>query len=109
MGFDPARDSIYDKSENRLTGEPILPARSANQSRCWFAVRTGKIGSPVRRFIILRSSSPPPSSPPPQGESEGEEEEGEDEVEKGCKSEDDLLSTMREEVEVSNLFQNFFL
>jgi hypothetical protein len=46
---------------NRLTGEPILPARTANQylarywfylARYWFAVRAGKIGSPVRRFII---------------------------------------------------------
>jgi hypothetical protein len=36
---------------NRLTGEPILPARTANQylARYWFAVRAGKIGSPVRR------------------------------------------------------------
>ena len=56
-------DSIYDKS---LTGEPILPSRTANQylatgepnlpsrtanqylARYWFAVRDGKIGSPVR-------------------------------------------------------------
>ena len=28
LGFDPRRDSIYDKS---LTGEPILPSRTANQ------------------------------------------------------------------------------
>jgi hypothetical protein len=43
---------------NRMTGEPILPARTANQilvrgqrTRYWFAVRAGKIGSPVMRFI----------------------------------------------------------
>jgi hypothetical protein len=38
---------------NLLTGEPILPARTANQhlARYWFAVRAGKIGSSVRRFI----------------------------------------------------------
>jgi hypothetical protein len=43
-------------SRNRLTGEPILPARTANQhlARYWFAVRAGKIGSPVRRFIRRR-------------------------------------------------------
>jgi hypothetical protein len=35
------------------------------------------------------------------------EEEGEEKVEKGCKSVDDLLSTMRVE-EASNLFLNFF-
>jgi hypothetical protein len=38
-----------------LTGEPILPAQTANQNlaRYWFAVAVcvGKIGSPVRRFI----------------------------------------------------------
>jgi hypothetical protein len=40
---------------NLLTGEPILPAQTANQylARCWFAVCAGKIGSPVRRFIIF--------------------------------------------------------
>jgi hypothetical protein len=70
---------------NRMTGEPILPARTANQylarywfavaqvklvhrARYWFAVRAGKIGSPVMRFITepahrlcittLRSTSP---------------------------------------------------
>jgi hypothetical protein len=33
---------------NRMTGEPILPARTANQYLAyWFAVRAGKIGSPV--------------------------------------------------------------
>ena len=34
---------------NRQTGEPILPARTANQclARYWFAVLAGKIGSPV--------------------------------------------------------------
>jgi hypothetical protein len=48
---------------NHMTGEPILPARTANQylarywfavragnqylARYWFAVRAGKIGSPV--------------------------------------------------------------
>jgi hypothetical protein len=62
-----------------MTGEPILPARTANQYlarywftvrycfavragkigppvmvRYWFAVRAGKIGSPVMRFIINR-------------------------------------------------------
>jgi hypothetical protein len=39
-----------------MTGEPILPARTANQYLAiyWFAVRAGKIGSPVRRFIINR-------------------------------------------------------
>jgi hypothetical protein len=38
-----------------MTGEPILPARTANQylARFWFAVRAGKIGSPVMRFIIV--------------------------------------------------------
>jgi hypothetical protein len=47
LGFDPRRDSIYDKS---LTGEPILPSQTADQylARYWFAVRDGKIGSPVR-------------------------------------------------------------
>jgi hypothetical protein len=47
LGFDPRRDSIYDKS---LTGEPILPSRTADQylARYWSAVRDGKIGSPVR-------------------------------------------------------------
>jgi hypothetical protein len=43
---------IADKS---LTGEPILPSRTANQF--WFAVRDGKIGSPVKDF---HKSSPPP-------------------------------------------------
>jgi hypothetical protein len=40
---------------NRMTGEPILPARTADQyvARSWFAVCAGKIGSPVRRFIIV--------------------------------------------------------
>jgi hypothetical protein len=70
LGFDLTGDSSYDKSpdrgtnftgakcepisgQNRLTGEPIL---SANQylARYWFAVRFGKIGSPVRRCIINR-------------------------------------------------------
>jgi hypothetical protein len=39
-----------------MTGEPILPARTANQdlARYWFAVRADKIGSPVMRFIINR-------------------------------------------------------
>ncbi len=34
---------------NLLTGEPILPAQTANQhlARCWFAVCAGKIGCPV--------------------------------------------------------------
>jgi hypothetical protein len=38
---------------NRMTGEPILPARTADQhlARYWSAVRAGKIGSPVMRFI----------------------------------------------------------
>jgi hypothetical protein len=42
---------------NLMTGEPILPARTANQylARYWFAVRAGKIGSPVMRFIIKRT------------------------------------------------------
>jgi hypothetical protein len=41
---------------NLLTGEPILPAQTANQylARYWFAVCAGKIGSPVRRFITNR-------------------------------------------------------
>jgi hypothetical protein len=41
---------------NLLTGEPILPARTANHylARYWSAVRAGKIGSPVMRFIKLR-------------------------------------------------------
>jgi hypothetical protein len=40
---------------NRMTGEPILPARTANQylARFWSAVSAGKIGSLVMRFIIL--------------------------------------------------------
>jgi hypothetical protein len=35
--------------KDRLTGEPILPARTANQylARYWFAVRAGKFSSPV--------------------------------------------------------------
>jgi hypothetical protein len=39
---------------NRMTGEPILLARTADQylARYWSAVRAGKIGSPVMRFII---------------------------------------------------------
>jgi hypothetical protein len=38
---------------NRMTGEPNLPAQTADQylARYWFAVCAGKIGSPVRRFI----------------------------------------------------------
>jgi hypothetical protein len=38
---------LADKSP---TGEPILPSQTANQylARYWFAVRDGKIGSPVR-------------------------------------------------------------
>ncbi len=48
---------------NRKTGEPILPALTANQylARYWFAVRAGKMGSPVWRFIINRV-------PPARGE-----------------------------------------
>jgi hypothetical protein len=38
-------EGVCDKS---LTGEPILPARTANLARYWFVVRAGKIGSPVR-------------------------------------------------------------
>jgi hypothetical protein len=40
---------------NRTIGEPILPARTADQylARYWSAVRAGKIGSPVMRFIKL--------------------------------------------------------
>jgi hypothetical protein len=51
FGFDPRRDSIYDKS---LTGEPILPSRTADQylARYWSAVRDGKIGSPVRDLSV---------------------------------------------------------
>jgi hypothetical protein len=64
LGFDPRRDSIYDKS---LTGEPILPSRTANQylARYWFAVRDGKIGSPDRdlsdesAMLIARRLFPP--------------------------------------------------
>jgi hypothetical protein len=39
------------------TGEPILPARTADQylARYWSAVRAGKIGSPVMRFITVHS------------------------------------------------------
>ena len=42
---------VGDKS---LTGEPILPARPANQylARYWFAVRAGKIGSPVKDLSV---------------------------------------------------------
>ena len=52
-GVRSAGDSIYDKS---LTGEPILPSRTANQylARYWFAVRDGKIGSPVRDWFAVR-------------------------------------------------------
>ncbi len=41
---------ITAESDKSLTGEPILPSRTANQylARHWFAVRDGKIGSPVR-------------------------------------------------------------
>jgi hypothetical protein len=41
---------------NLLTGEPLLPAQTANQylATYWSAVRAGKIGSPVMRFIINR-------------------------------------------------------
>ncbi len=51
-------DSIYDKS---LTDEPILPSRTANQNlaRYWFAVRDGKIGSPVRDLSCLSLPLPP--------------------------------------------------
>jgi hypothetical protein len=40
---------------NLLTGEPILPAQTANQylARYRFAGFAGKIGSPVRRFIKM--------------------------------------------------------
>jgi len=40
-----------------LTGEPILPSRIANQylARYWFAVRDGKIGSPVRDLSDIGS------------------------------------------------------
>jgi hypothetical protein len=39
-----------------MTGEPILPARTADKylARYWSAVGAGKIGSPVKRFIINR-------------------------------------------------------
>jgi len=33
--------------KHRFQGEPMLPARTANLARYWFAVRAGKIGSPV--------------------------------------------------------------
>ena len=44
-------DSIYDKL---LTGEPILPARTANQYLARFAVRAGNIGSPWKRCFNLK-------------------------------------------------------
>jgi hypothetical protein len=58
LGFDPRRDSIYDKS---LTGEPILPSRTADQylARYWSAVRDGKIGSPVRDLSIAIIAASP--------------------------------------------------
>jgi hypothetical protein len=64
LGFDPRRDSIYDKS---LTGEPILPSRTANQylARYWFAVRDGKIGSPVRDLSLSILSLLPSFVRPP--------------------------------------------
>jgi hypothetical protein len=41
---------FYDTFDKSLTGEPILPSRTADQylARYWSAVRDGKIGSPVR-------------------------------------------------------------
>ena len=44
LGFDPRGDSIYDKS---LTGEPILPSRTANQ----YLVR-----EPISGQILVRGS-----------------------------------------------------
>jgi hypothetical protein len=59
-------DSFHKIMINRMTGEPILPARTADQylatilpariadqylARYWSAIRAGKIGSPVMRFI----------------------------------------------------------
>jgi hypothetical protein len=61
---------------NRLTGEPILPARTANQYLAnftganrepisgWYgcAWRADKIGSPVRRFITYDAEMVSPLS-----------------------------------------------
>jgi hypothetical protein len=45
-----------------LTCEPILPSRTSNQylARYWFAVRDGKIGSPVRNLSDATTLSSPP-------------------------------------------------
>ncbi len=53
-----SKESAYtslDHPDKSLTGEPILPSRTANQylARYWFAVPDGKIGSPVRDGQIL--------------------------------------------------------
>jgi hypothetical protein len=50
--------AIYRSMINRMTGEPVLPARTANQylARYWFAVRAGKTGLPVMRFITTVES-----------------------------------------------------
>jgi hypothetical protein len=42
-------DSLSIENDKSLTGEPMLPSRTANQylARYWFAVRDGN-GSPVR-------------------------------------------------------------
>jgi hypothetical protein len=48
------RSRIAWYGDKSLTGEPILPARPANQylARYWFAVRAGKIGSPVKDLSV---------------------------------------------------------
>ena len=45
-----AHTHTHTQTDKSLTGEPILPVRTANQylARYWFAVCSGKIGSQVR-------------------------------------------------------------
>jgi hypothetical protein len=49
----PCAPALCVNADKSPSSEPILPARTANQSlaRYWFAVRAGEIGSPARRFI----------------------------------------------------------
>jgi hypothetical protein len=53
----PPREHLCNRSCSNKTHTHILPARTANQylTRHWFAVRAGKIGSPVCPLIAVRA------------------------------------------------------